>query len=91
MAIKNLFARGMGFGAVHWIATRGFESGTSPNLFARGVGFGRAPHWIVTRGFGIEGMPATIRVVGHRRRSAKDLAKIALKGARYLGRVDLDE
>lgn len=31
-----------------------------------------------------------IRIVGHRRRSPKDLAKAALKLARYLGRVELD-
>lgn len=28
MAIANLFGRGIGFGAPHWIVTRGYESGT---------------------------------------------------------------
>lgn len=27
MAIKNLFGRGLGFGAVHWIVTHGYDSG----------------------------------------------------------------
>lgn len=30
MAIKNLFGRGVGFGAVHWIVTRGYASGVAP-------------------------------------------------------------
>lgn len=37
-----------------------------------------------------EGAVVPIRVVGHRRRSSRDLAKAALKLARYLGRVDSD-
>lgn len=27
MAIKNLFGRGVGFGAVHWVVTHGYSSG----------------------------------------------------------------
>lgn len=30
MAIKNLFGRGAGFGAPHWIVTHGFASGNAP-------------------------------------------------------------
>ena len=30
MAIKNLFGRGLGFGLVHWIVTRGYDSGIAP-------------------------------------------------------------
>lgn len=32
MAIRNLVGRGIGFGAVHWITTHGYSSGSAPSI-----------------------------------------------------------